>query len=454
MKVTLIGGGGFRAPIVFESMVAIAPAVGLEELVLHDVDAGRLERIAAVCEGLDRQRGGAGVRVRTTTDLQSAADGASFVFAAVRPGGLAARVVDEAVPLEHGVLGQETVGPGGICFALRTVPVMLEVAGVIAERSPRAWLVNFTNPAGLVTEAVREILADRAVGICDAPSALCGHVAAALRRPLRSLRFGYAGLNHLGWLMDARDGSGDLLAALIADDEALETIEEARLVGRGRVRERGLLPNEYLVYLERTEEIVRAFRERGSRAATLREQQGAFYAGLVGPPQDAVGRWRAALAARHGSYLAEARSTPTPSGTVAAATVDDEGPGEAGYAAIAASFVLAVAGGEPAELVLDVANRGRPVRTLDERAVVEVPCRVDAGGPAPLPVPALPSEEAGLVERVKDVERLTIRAATTGSLADTREAIAAHPVVPSREVADRIVDGYLANHRWMRERFG
>src|SRR5205085_8209716 len=128
-------------------------------------------------------------------------------------------------PLGLGVLGQETTGPGGICFALRTIPVMVRLAETMAEHAPRAWLINFTNPAGMVTEAVQQILGDRAVGICDSPSGLCRRVARAVGRDPETLWFEYFGLNHLGWLQGVRDGDTDLLPDLLADDDALESFE-------------------------------------------------------------------------------------------------------------------------------------------------------------------------------------------------------------------------------------
>src|SRR5262249_27253336 len=157
--------------------------LGLDRVALYDVDEARLARIGAVLEGLEAERGQR-LSLGVGTDLDEALEGADFVFCAIRVGRLEGRVLDERVPLGAGVIGQETTGPGGICFALRTVPVMVRLAETVAARAPGAWFVNFTNPAGLVTEAVREVLGDRAIGICDSPAGLCRRVAVALgRRP-------------------------------------------------------------------------------------------------------------------------------------------------------------------------------------------------------------------------------------------------------------------------------
>src|SRR4051812_38321323 len=172
MKLTIVGGGGFRVPLVYGALLEKAQRLGLAEVVLYDIDAGRLERIGHVLDGLASEHG-TRLPFRTTTDLVDAVEGADFVFCAIRVGQLEGRVVDEDVPLGLGVLGQETTGPGGICFALRTIPVMVRLAETIAKHAPNAWLINFTNPAGMVTEAVQQVLGDRAVGICDSPAGLC-----------------------------------------------------------------------------------------------------------------------------------------------------------------------------------------------------------------------------------------------------------------------------------------
>ena len=203
MKLTIVGGGGFRVPLVYGALLAKPRPLPFDEVVLHDLDAARLERMGGVLHGLADERGAA-LPFRATTDLGDAVEGADFVFCAIRVGRLEGRVVDESVPLAMGVLGQETTGPGGICFALRTIPAMMELAETIAERAPGAWLINFTNPAGMVTEAVRRVLGDRVIGICDTPSALCRRVARALGRAPDEMWFDYFGLNHLGWLQAAR----------------------------------------------------------------------------------------------------------------------------------------------------------------------------------------------------------------------------------------------------------
>src|SRR3954453_6000249 len=238
MKLTIVGGGGFRVPLVYTALLGLRERLGIDEVVLHEVDRARLDRIAPVLSGLSIEHG-IQLPFRGTTDLVDAVQGASFVLCAIRVGRLEGRVVDESIPLGLGVLGQETTGPGGICFALRTIPAMVALAETIAARAPHAWLINFTNPAGMVTEAVQQVLGDRAIGICDSPAGLGRRIARLLGRD--DLTFDYFGLNHLGWLRRVGDGGEALLPGLLADDDRLAQLEEGRLFGADWLRTLGMI---------------------------------------------------------------------------------------------------------------------------------------------------------------------------------------------------------------------
>ena len=457
VKIALIGGGGFRTPMVYETLAGVASDVDVDELVLFDLDAARLERTAAVIEGIDRERGGRVISVHTSTSLEDAVEGAGAVFAAVRVGGLAARIVDERVPLELGVLGQETVGPAGVAFALQTVPEMQRIATVVRGRAPHAWFVNFTNPAGLVTEAVRTVLGDRVIGICDSPTTLWRHAAAALGRPMSSLRPTYVGLNHLGWLTGLWDEGHDVLPALVRDDR-VSRVHEAVLAGVSDVRERGMIPNEYLAYYRATSDVIAAFRRDGSRSEILARQQAAFYDADPSSPDEALAAWRRAKNARHSTYMAETRDgEPAAVGRdVSRESAKDThhvlSDDEAGYGGVAAAYVRAVTNDTGERLILGVRNGGT-VRWLDDDATVEVPCVVTETDPIVDRVVDLRGEERALMERVRDAERATLAAVVSPSREAVVEAISSHPVVPSREMAERIVDGYLERHTWMRERY-
>jgi 6-phospho-beta-glucosidase len=445
MKIAILGGGGFRVPMVYGALLARAERLGVERVSLHDVDEWRLAQIEAVLKGLERERG-AQLEFATTTRLDDAIDGADFVFCAIRVGRLEGRVVDERVPLDEGVVGQETTGPGGLCFALRTVPVMVELARRVAERAPQAWFVNFTNPAGLVTEAIRVELGDRAIGVCDSPSGLCRRVAAALDRRPEELWFDYFGLNHLGWLRSVRDGTHDLLPELLADDERLARFEEGRLFGGDWLRALGMIPNEYLFFYYFAADTVDALRSGlRSRAEFLLEQQGAFYGENSRSPEAALDAWRATRREREETYFAEAHAA---AGLPAEESWEDVG----GYEGEALAVVEAIALDRRRVQILNTANRSS-LPFLDAEAVVEVPCVVGRGGAQPLAVGDVPGHARALVESVKEVERLTIRAALSRSSELAVKALALHPLVPSVNVARRIFEAYAARQPELAELF-
>ena len=434
MKLTIVGGGGFRVPLVYGALLEKAERLGLAEVVLHDVDVARLERIALVLDGLAAEHG-ARLPFRTTSVLEDAIEGADYVFCAIRSGQLEGRVVDESVPLGLGVLGQETTGPGGICFALRTIPEMVALAETMAERAPRAWLINFTNPAGMVTEAVQQVLGERAIGVCDSPSGLCRRVAGALGREPGELWFDYFGLNHLGWLKGVRDRREELLPALLDDDARLAGLEEGRLFGADWLRALQMIPNEYLYYFYYAADTVNAIRESpASRGAFLLEQQRAFYAQNGQGPERALAAWRATRHDRERTYMAEARTAAGDAG-------EHEIEANSGYEAEAMSVLEAMVLNTRAVLILNTANRSS-LPVLDSSAVVEVPAVVGRAGPQPLAIGEVPAHAGALVSLMKDVERTTIEAALTGSRSLAIRALALHPLVPSVNTAAAIFDGY------------
>ncbi len=445
MKVALLGGGGFRVPMVYGALLARAERLAIDEVALYDVDGERLARIAPVLDGLAREREER-LPYRATTELDEALEGADFVFCAIRVGRLEGRVVDERVPLAEGVIGQETTGPGGICFALRTIPAMLELAEAVAERSPTAWFVNFTNPAGLVTEAIQDVLGPRAVGICDSPSGLCRRVAAALGREADELRFDYFGLNHLGWLRAVYGGGRDLLPDLLADDDGLASFEEGRLFGADWLRTLGMIPNEYLYFDYYAADTLEALRSGVEpRGEFLLRQQSAFYSANGAAPDEALAEWRATRREREQSYFAEARAA-------AGAPADEDWEAVGGYEGEAMAVVEAIAADQRRVLILDVANAGA-LPFLDERAVVEVPSLVGRNGAVPTAVGDVPGHARALIEAVKDVERTTIEAARTRSRTLAVKAIALHPLVPSVNAARRIFDAYTARQPELQELF-
>ncbi|TLQ42690.1 6-phospho-beta-glucosidase [Streptomyces marianii] len=433
MRLAILGGGGFRVPLVYGALLGDREEGRITRVTLHDLDGSRLRAVAAV---LAEQAAGVpdAPAVEVTTDLDEALRGADFVFSAIRVGGLEGRAADERVALAEGVLGQETVGAGGIAFGLRTVPVATDIARRIAVLAPDAWVINFTNPAGLVTEAMSRVLGDRVIGICDSPVGLGRRVARALGADPGRVGMDYVGLNHLGWLRGLRVAGRDELPRLLDDSEALGSLEEGRLFGADWLRSLGAIPNEYLHYYYFNRETVRAYRQaERTRGAFLRDQQAGFYA------EPSLSRWESALAEREATYMAGNREA---SGAGERADGDAE---SGGYEQVALALMRAVARDERATLILNVRNR-TTLSVLDADAVVEVPCLVDAGGAHPYAVDPLPGHATGLVTAVKAVEREVMTAAESGSRAAAVRAFALHPLVDSVTVARRLLDGYTAVH--------
>lgn len=436
MKLTIVGGGGFRVPQVFEAAADPAGPVRISEVALYDVDENRLRVMARV---LGRMADALAdpPRVVATTDLDEALRGARFVFTAVRIGGTGGRVLDERTALRLGVLGQETVGPGGLAYALRTVPFMTVLAGRIAALAPEAWVINFTNPAGIVTEAMRRVLGDRVIGICDTPIGLMRRADSALTgRPAEPAagRFDYVGLNHLGWLRSVTVDGVDRLPELLADDARLNGIEEARLMGPDWVRALGALPNEYLYYYYFNREAVsRITAAEQTRGEFLRDQQAAFYE-RAAEAEDAHAVWTETHRRREATYMAESR----PEGDAGERRPEDS---EGGYHRVALDLMAALATGRPATMILDVPNNGL-VPQLPGDAVIEVGCVADASGVHPWPIAPVEGHMLGLMASVKAVERLTIDAALRGDAALAWKALALHPLVDSVAVGRSLLEDY------------
>ncbi|EWT01317.1 6-phospho-beta-glucosidase [Intrasporangium oryzae NRRL B-24470] len=446
MRLAILGGGGFRVPLVHGALLTDASERRVDEVVLYDTDQGRLAAIARVVAqqaeraeqtGTGRARGLPAPRVTTTTDLDVAVEGADFVFSAVRVGGLEGRTADERVALDLGLLGQETTGPGGLAYGLRTVPVAVAVAERVRALAPDAWVINFTNPAGMVTQAMQSVLGERVVGICDSPLGLAKRAASALGHSLDEVEIDYAGLNHLGWLQGLRADGRDLLPELLADPVRLGAIEEGHLFGVEWLQTLGALPNEYLYYFYFTRDAIASITDsRQTRGEFLLGQQTDFYAAVRDSPDRAFDEWDRVRRERNATYMQETREQEGQERDEA----DVEG---GGYEGVALALMAAIARDEPARLILNVRN-GDTVPGLPDDAVVEVPCTVTAAGPRPSAVTRLPGHALGLAQQVKAVDELVITAAAERSVQRAVEAFALHPLVDSVTVARQLVAGYRA----------
>jgi 6-phospho-beta-glucosidase len=389
------------------------------ELVLHDVDAEALDLQTRLTRSILRSRGAGRVRVEASAERVRALEGCDLVLTAFRPGGFAARHLDESIAIAHGIVGQETAGPGGFAMALRSIPVLLDIAAEV-ERvgAPDAVILDYTNPVQIVSEALVGATRVPFIGLCDQTAGEAVLLERLLDVPAGSVELDTAGINHMTFTsavrvdgVDATERVWDLLDAL--DLASLESEAERRVIRLFRVWRR--IPSEYLQYFAFHDEVL-----AGQRAAGRTRTQ-EILAELPGVLE---------------SYRREA-DAPDPRPSMARASEE--------HGDFAVSIMAAMLTGSPARSILNVPNAGQ-VPDLPERAIVETPCLVNGRRVEPIAQGPLPADVVGLLRQVVEHARLTAEAAAAGDRRLAIRALLAHPLVRSPDVAERLVDAYLAAH--------
>ena len=455
MKLTFIGAGGVRTPLVIQSVLAYQNRLPLDTVCMMDIDPERLELMKLACK--PRLAKGVKFNIEWTTDAKKAISGADFIITTFREGSLESRVIDEQVPLKYGVLGQETTGPGGFAMALRTVPVILKYVEMIRKWAPNAWLLNFTNPAGILTETITRVAGfEHAVGICDNPSAMLRAAADFLKVEPEKLFPEYYGINHLGWMrslyLNGRDVVPDIIRAIKESGEFLEhfpfDIHEIEALGT--------IPNEYVYFYYYPRKSVENLLKSGqSRAMQILPFNQELYASLrrirdeEEDPKKIQAVYLHYLAQRHGTYmtLETGQQTQLVADNVKEkeqeiAEVMDES--AEGYSAVALNVIEALTV-SPKVMILNVPNRGALPGMADDD-VVETTVMVGNGVVRPFAMGPLPDADLGLMKSVKAYERLTIDAAVKDSYPLALKALTLHPLVPGYDIAKKILDDYLAQH--------
>jgi 6-phospho-beta-glucosidase len=412
VKVAVVGAGSTYTPELVSGLARERERVGIDELVLQDIAPERLEVVGALAARmLERQRFHG--RLDLTGDLERAVDGADFVLVQIRVGGQAARLADETAPLPCGCIGQETTGAGGFAKALRTVPVVLGIADEVRRRAaPGAWIVDFTNPVGIVTRALLDA-GHRAVGLCNVAIGFQRSMARMLGVEPARLLVDQVGLNHLTWVravrLDGRDVLGELLEShgdALADGVGLP---------RRLLEELGAVPSYYLRYFYAHDRVLEEQRDGVPRAARVAEIERELLELYRDP---ALAEKPALLEQRGGAYYSEA----------------------------ATRLVASLADGAQDVHVVDVRNRGTLAGLADDD-VVEVPARVGRGGPVPLGQMPLAPELLGLVQHVAAYERLAARAALSDDPALARKALLAHPLIGQHEIVDELLERLQVRER-------
>jgi 6-phospho-beta-glucosidase len=421
MKIAVIGGAGVRTPLLVHGLCN--SDLPIHELSLYDTDQDKLELI----EPLVRQLAGS-IQLQACTTVSSCVDGADFVFVSIRVGGIEGRARDEAAILRRGIVGQETIGPGGFAMAMRTIPHMVEYAAEISRRAPRAWIVNFTNPVGIITQAVAAQTGARIIGICDTPAELFHDLARVIGLPLTECYFDYFGLNHLGWVREVYCDGKPQIGQIWRTPERLKAVYRHNLFEVDFLRELRLFPTEYLYYYYRPEVAAKNLRQAGTtRGAAIEKLNAGLFADLARPGIDRLRAYADYLTARNASYMQLETGEP------AAAPVSPWA-SPTGYDKIAMSVVHAIHFNSGSIIPLNVLNGGN-LSCLEASDIVEVPCVVNANGALPLHVGSVPEAVLDLIVRVKEYERATIRAAISGDRGQARDALSLNPLVADAAVA-------------------
>jgi 6-phospho-beta-glucosidase len=416
MKIAVVGGGSTYTPELVDGLARLSDTLPVDELVLVDPDAERLDLVGGLGRRILAKQGHA-ARLTTTDDLDVAVADAAAVLIQLRVGGQSARKDDETWPLQCGCVGQETTGAGGLAKALRTVPVVLDIAERVRRTSPDAWIIDFTNPVGIVTRALLQE-GHKALGLCNVAIGFQRRFAAMLEVEPDAVELGHVGLNHLTWERSATVGGVDRLPQLIAE-HAAEIAEDiglpASLLGA-----LGTVPSYYLRYFYAHDEVVQELLAKPSRAAEVAAIERHLLELYADPALDEK---PALLASRGGAFYSEA--------------------------AIALSAALLQPSAPKSSRTFQVVNtrNAGTLPFLPPDAVIEVPAEVDAAGARPLPVAALEPLYAGLVAAVTAYEHLALEAAVRGGRQRVFAALLAHPLVGQVDPANRLTDLLISHNR-------
>lgn len=444
MKLALIGGGGVRAPLFVQSALRRADALGLDELCLMDLPESGLRTFGALAAELARQQNSR-TRITMTNDSREALVGADFVITTIRPGGVDGRIADERIALDIGVLGQETTGAGGFAMALRSIPVILDYARQMAEYCPNAWLMNFTNPAGLVTQALHDEGFDKVIGICDSANGAQRALAKWFNVADQAIEADLFGLNHLSFTRRALLNGRDVLPEALADNGFLDTSAQ-RVFAHDVVRRQGMWLNEYLYYFYYAEKALQSLQSGQTRGEEIKALNDRLLpdldaAGIGHDPARALDVYFDYEHRRSAGYMAKANQ----SGSQAAASAHPAADDGEGYAGVALGIIAALAGGAPIRSGLNTRNNGA-ISGLRDADVVEVTCRIDAAGVHPQPVGVMPQMQGALVQTIKTYERMTVSAIRERDRALAVDALVVHPLVQSYSRAQPLVERYLEAH--------
>jgi 6-phospho-beta-glucosidase len=414
VKIAVVGGGSTYTPELIDGFARLRDELPLTEIALVDPDVHRLELVAGMARRM-LAHAGHPATVLATTSVEEGVAGAQAVMLQLRIGGQAARNVDETLPLECGCVGQETTGAGGLAKALRTVPVVLDIAEKIRTHAPDAWIIDFTNPVGIVTRALLEA-GHRAIGLCNVAIGFQRRFAANLGVTADRISLGHVGLNHLTWERSVLLDGVDVLPRLL-ENHAEEIAQDVGL-SAGLIRHLGVVPSYYLRYFYEHDLVVEEQRSKPSRAAEVAAMETTLLEMYADP---SVNTKPELLGKRGGAFYSEA----------------------------AVALIASLLGDRGDTQVVNLRNNGT-LPFLGDEAVIEVPATITATGATALPVEEVQPLFAGLIAHVTAYETLALEAALHGGRERVADALLAHPLIGqaslSEDLAQRLID---ANRRYL-----
>lgn len=444
-KLTIIGGGSVRAVFFAHGLAKRALELGISQLCLFDIDADKLQTIGTLARYAAQQVEPT-LDVVLETDAVRAITGAAYFVTTIRVGGDHSRVVDEEIAAAHSVLGQETTGAGGFFMAARSIPVLEGYCEMIRELSPDAWIFNFTNPSGLVTQALRARGFDRVIGICDTPSSTKLRIAEALGVPNESLYLEFFGLNHLSWAGRAVLDGRDVTKELMCNEQLPQKVGELAMFDADLIRRIGHIPNEYLYYYYYRDRVCENIRAAGNTRGKSVEANNKEMLEALGRvdlencPAEGLRIYLKHMFRREDSYMSietTKKVLHTPDALVM--------PDTSGYAGVAMDFIAALESSEGTNIILSVPNENS-IEGLRADDVVEITCRVSKAGPRPVKIGAVDEAIFPLICGVKAFERLSVQAIREKSMDLAVKAFLAHPLIGAYGTAKGLVEDFAMRH--------
>ena len=406
MKICVIGAGSTYTPELMEGFIVRKKELPVSHFALMDIDGAKLDIVGSLAKRMV-ERAKINAKVDLTTDRRKAVESADFILTQIRVGGLPARIRDEHIPLEFGVLGQETTGPGGFAKALRTIPVMLDIARDVERYAPNAWWINFTNPSGIITETLLKHSRTNIIGLCNVPIGMAKSLATKLECRPQDLLLTYVGLNHLSWITKVCRKGEDV------------TKQAVRLSLKGRAKEdaewmkiNGMIPNGYLHYYYARDAVLEAQKKaEKSRGEIVSEVEARLLKKYQNPN---LKRKPKELEKRGGAH----------------------------YSTAAVSLASAIYNNTRELHIVNTQNSGT-IACLPQDCAIETNCVIEGTGAHPMTIGDVPLEVRGLLQAVKSYEELAVKAGVEGSKKLALQALVAHPLVPSFTVAKGLLDRIL-----------